>query len=215
MISKLSLGPVQLPRKQKFNSHLNAELILLLLLCVLNKTVSLLNAPKQRVMSCLTKGIWSHRYSLFFYLFFLFLFLSPHCEVFIVLAKICPTRKKGYGQEFFVGILNSDITFFTFLLSEPDFDLNLVSFELSYPKKIRYRSSIYCLNFDIIRFVRPELKFLSALDFRFHKAISHEDSQHLVWIEHGRGLNALNCNTVGFVRCERGKTAQEYRWFKL
>ena len=48
----------------------------------------------------------------------------------LVLRKICPTRisefvrlkKIGYGQEFFVRILNPDIKFFTFLLSESDFD---------------------------------------------------------------------------------------------
>ena len=40
-------------------------------------------------------------------------------------------KKIEYGQEFFVRILNLDIIFFTFLLSESNFDLNLSLFELS------------------------------------------------------------------------------------
>ena len=36
-------------------------------------------------------------------------------------AGICPTQKKGYRKEFFIRILNSDITLFIFLLSEPEF----------------------------------------------------------------------------------------------
>jgi len=44
-------------------------------------------------------------------------------------------EKIGYGKEFFVRILNLDIKFFIFLLSEPDFDPNLPSSELSDPKK--------------------------------------------------------------------------------
>ena len=72
-------------------------------------------------------------------------------------------KKIGYEQEFFVRILNPDINSFIFLLSEPDFDQNLPSFELSDPKKIGYRTSIFHPNFDIVRIVRPEPEFLPAL----------------------------------------------------
>ena len=87
-------------------------------------------------------------------------------------GKICSTRipefvppekKISYRQEFFVRILISDFTFFTFLLSEFDFDLNLASSELFDLKKTGYRSSISCPNFDIVRFIRPEPEFLPAL----------------------------------------------------
>ena len=72
-------------------------------------------------------------------------------------------RKTGYGIQFFVRILYLDIPFFTFLLSEPDLDLNLALSELSDSKKIGYQSSISCPNFDIVGFIRsdfdPNLNF--------------------------------------------------------
>lgn len=62
--------------------------------------------------------------------------LSVSC---VELAKSYPiwvlefarTGKKGHDLEFFVRILNPDILFFIFLLSEPGIDLNLVLSELS------------------------------------------------------------------------------------
>jgi len=67
--------------------------------------------------------------------------------------RICPTRKEtGYRQEFFVRILNPDIKFFTFLLSEPEFTL----VRIIRPEKIGYRTSISCPNSDIVRIVQPE-----------------------------------------------------------
>ena len=81
-----------------------------------------------------------------------------------MLAKIYPIRipevvrpeKTGYGQEFFVRILNPDIKFFTFLLSKPNFDPNLPLSELSDPEKIGYQTSISPPNFDIVRIIWPE-----------------------------------------------------------
>ena len=58
-------------------------------------------------------------------------------------TRICPTRitefvrpkKIGYGQEFFVRILNLDMKFFAFLLFEPAIDPNLVWSEIVRPEK--------------------------------------------------------------------------------
>ena len=91
--------------------------------------------------------------------------LDPYLILFcLVLAKICPTRipefirpeKNRVRTRIFVRILNPDIKFYTFLLSEPDFDPNLPSSEMSDPEKTGYRTSISRPNFDIVRIVRPE-----------------------------------------------------------
>jgi len=89
----------------------------------------------------------------------------PPLRLWLVLAKICPIwipefirpEKIGYGQEFFIRIFNPDIKFFTYLLSESDFDPNLPSSELSDPEKTGYRISIFRPNFNIVRIVRLEL----------------------------------------------------------
>ena len=79
-----------------------------------------------------------------------------------VLAKICPThipkfvQKKGTVKNFFVQILNSNIIFFTFLLSKLDFNSNLALSELCGPKKNKYLLLISYPNFDIVQIIQPE-----------------------------------------------------------
>jgi len=84
-------------------------------------------------------------------------FTSAGKNLFDLNTRIRPTRKKSgtdknFSSEFKMRTLN----FFTFLLSELDFDSNLPSSELSDPKKTGYRTSISRPNFDIVRIVQPE-----------------------------------------------------------
>ena len=82
----------------------------------------------------------------------------------IVLAKICPTRihefvwpeKIGWGREFFVWVLNPEITSFHIRIVPTQFWPEFSFIWIVRPEKSGYRSSIFCLNFDIVQFVWPE-----------------------------------------------------------